>query len=291
MTKLILLSIKTLLFVLFNISLTVPLYLYGNRSINEIIPESRIKNHANSTDTGNRSELVIVIDPGHGGKDPGASSNGIEEKDIVLNIALILKDKIENAIPGSRVILTRENDVFLPLHERSRIANENDASLFISLHCNSFTDDIKVNGAEIFVLGHSTRSYDLDVALRENSSVYLESDFENNYDWYDADSPEAHIFLSAFENIFLEESLSVAGKLSNSGLMSPAINQRGVRQSGFLVMRNAAMPAILIETGFITNYNDRKMMTDPLGQNQIASWISNVLMEHFVFDKRGLALN
>lgn len=290
MTKLILLSKKTLLFVLFNISLTIPQHLYGNCCNNEIIPESRINSDANKSDTGKRSELVIVLDPGHGGKDSGASFNGIYEKDIVLKIAILLREKIKNAIPGSQVILTRESDVFLPLHARAKIANENNASLFISLHCNSFPGDIRVNGAEVFVLGHSTRSYDLDVALRENSSVYLESDYENNYDWYDAESPEAYIFLSTFENIFLQESLAMAGKLSRSNLITPVISQRGVRQAGFLVMRNAAMPAILVEAGFLTNENDRKTMTDPLGQNQIASWISNVLMEHFVFDKQGVAM-
>jgi N-acetylmuramoyl-L-alanine amidase len=290
MTKLILLSKRTLLFVFFNISLTIPQNLQGNCFNNEIIPESDIKSESNKSDNEKRSELVIVIDPGHGGKDPGASYGAINEKDIVLEIALILKYKIENAIPGSRVVLTRDRDVFLPLYARARIANESDASLFISLHCNSYPNDINVKGAEVFVLGQSMRSYDLDVALRENSSVYLESDYENNYEWYESDSPEAYIFLSAFENLFLQESLSIAGKLSNSNLISAVTKQRGVRQAGFLVMRNAAMPAILIETGFITNSNDRKMMMDPLGQNQIASWISNVLMEHFVFDKRGIAM-
>jgi N-acetylmuramoyl-L-alanine amidase len=127
--------------------------------------------------------------------------------------------------------------------------------------------------------------------MRENASVYFETDREKHYDWIDSDSPEAFIFLSTLHNFFLKESIELAAKFSQSGQGKQIYKQRGVKQSGLLVLRNAAMPALMIEVGYLTNEKDRSIMTQLSGQNQIAAWIANVLMEHFIFDKKGLVMS
>ena len=291
MTKLNLLSKKALLFAVFNILLTSPFHSNSKYSINEKKSSVNTFSSQNVVLSQNSSELVIVIDPGHGGKDTGASHDGISEKDVVLDISLELKRKIEAALPNAKVILTRDTDVFLPLHSRIRVANNINADLFLSIHCNSYMEDKKVNGSEIHVLGLEHNTNNINTAMRENASILFESDHEKNYDWYDPDSPEAHIFISAFQNLFLDEGVELAVKLSNSNQIKQVLKQRGVKQSGLLVLRNAAMPALLIETGYLSNEKDRNIMIQQSGQNQIASWIANVLMEHFIFDKRGLVMN
>lgn len=291
MTKLNLFIKKTLLFAVFNFFLTFPFHSVSKYNFNVEKSVSNTFSGQKINQNINDSVLVIVIDPGHGGKDAGTGYDGIYEKNVVLDISKALKGKIEAALPGSKVVLTRENDIFVPLHSRIRVANAMNADLFLSLHCNSFVEDSNVNGSEVHVLGLGNDPDKLNTALRENASILFESDHEKNYDWHDPDSPEAHIFLSAFQNIFLDESICLALKISKSNQIKPILKQRGVKQSGLLVLRNAAMPALLIETGYLSNINDRNIMNQPFGQNQIASWIANVLMEHFIFDKRGLVMN
>ncbi|MBK7094496.1 MAG: N-acetylmuramoyl-L-alanine amidase [Saprospiraceae bacterium] len=291
MTKLNLLVKKALLFAVFNFFLTFPFHSSSKYYINEENSPTNTFSVQKVQKGESDSQLVIVIDPGHGGKDVGTSYEGIREKDVVLEISKALKRKIEAALPMSKVVLTRESDVFVPLHSRITVANNLNADLFLSVHCNSFIEDRNVNGSEIHVLGLGKNPDKLNTALRENASILFESDHEKNYDWHDPDSPEAHIFLSAFQNLFLGESIDLAVKFSRSNQIRPILKQRGVKQSGLLVLRNAAMPALLIETGYLSNGSDRSIMNMATGQNQIASWIANVLMEHFIFDKRGLVMN
>ncbi|MGE5355864.1 MAG: N-acetylmuramoyl-L-alanine amidase family protein [Deltaproteobacteria bacterium] len=291
MTKLNLLSKKTLLFAVFNVLLTFPFHSISKYNSNE-------KNSSASTFTPKKinisssdDPLIIVIDPGHGGKDKGTSFAGFDEKDIVLEIAVALKIKLKNAIPNSKIFLTREKDQFVPLHSRIRYANNLKADVFISLHCNSYIDDQSVNGAEVHVLGLSNHNEKLNTAFRENASIFFESDRDKYYEWNDPDSPEAFIFFSTFQNLFLDESINIAAKMCQSKIGIQTFKQRGVKQSGLLVLRNATMPAILVETGYLSNDTDRNTMTSVGGQNQIAAWLANALMEHFIFDKKGIVMN
>jgi N-acetylmuramoyl-L-alanine amidase len=280
-----------LLFTIFKFSLTFAQLINGKYVINEKTSHYYTQTDIKNSSGADFSDVVIVIDPGHGGKDDGALHEGIAEKRIVLSIAKSLKSKLESAIPGVNVILTRENDVFVPLYKRAKIANNHNAALFISLHCNSYSEDNSVHGAEIHVLGAESPGNKINTALRENASIFLESDYQNNYEWHDPDSPEAHIFLSTFQNIFLDESIEIASKLTKSNQGKEIFKQRGIKQSGLLVLRNAAMPSMLIEMGYLSNSNDRALLSSSGGQNLTASWISNVLMEHFVIERKGFAAN
>lgn len=280
-----------LLFTIFKFSLTFAQLFSSNNNNNEKSSHYYTQTEIKTTSQADFSDVVIVIDPGHGGKDAGTMHEGVAEKRIVLAVAKLLKSKLESAIPGVNVILTRENDVFVPLHKRAKIANNYNAALFISLHCNSYPEDISVHGAEIHVLGAETITDKINTALRENTSIFLENDYHDNYEWHDPDSPEAHIFLSTFQNIFLDESILIASKLGNSSQGRGLFKQRGIKQSGLLVLRNAAMPSMLIEMGYLSNAKDRASLNSSGGQNQIASWISNVMMEHFVIERKGFVAN
>lgn len=280
-----------LLFTAFKFSLTFALLFNYKYNINEKSPHYYTQTEIKKTSHADFSDVVIIIDPGHGGKDVGAIHDGIAEKRIVLSVAKLLKSKLESAIPGVNVILTRENDVFIPLYKRAKIANDNNAAIFISLHCNFYPEDNSVHGAEIHVLGTESVNDKINTALRENASIFLENDYQDNYDWHDPDSPEAHIFLSTFQNIFLDESILIASKLGNSSQGRGLFKQRGIKQSGLLVLRNAAMPSMLIEMGYLSNSKDRASLNSSGGQNEIAAWITNVLMEHFVIERKGFAAN
>ena len=155
-----------------------------------------------------QEKFKIVIDAGHGGKDPGRPNpNGIIEKHIVLNIALNLGRELEN--DGNEVIYTRDKDIFLTLRQRARIANEADADLFISIHCNAFHDS-RVYGSETFVYGLHVNKANFEVALKENEVIFLEEDFEKNYQGFDPNAPESLIGLTLMQEEYLDQSILLA---------------------------------------------------------------------------------
>lgn len=224
----------------------------------------------------------VVIDPGHGGKDPGGIGTGryqTTESDIVLDVGLKLRDYINEHFPEVEVIMTRETDVFLKLIERTEIANEAEADLFISIHCNT-TSSHRVYGTETFVLGmHKTES-NLEVAKRENKVIYLEENYEENYEGFDPSSPESMIALSMMQSEFLEQSILMSGLLQDQFRERVGRKDRGVKQAGYWVISQTVMPSILTEIGFITNPGEEDFLNSDNGISYIASAIYRAFKEY-----------
>lgn len=215
---------------------------------------------------------TVIIDPGHGGHDPGChGSKNTKEKHVCLAVGKYFAEAIKQNFPEVKVIMTRSTDVFIPLNERAAIATRNKADLFISIHCNAIVNANKTMGTETYVLGLHATEANLEVAKRENEAILLEEDYEKNYDGYDPNSPEAHIILSMFQNAFLEQSLSFADKVQAHSNAVAKRKNRGVKQAGFLVLRHATMPSVLVETGFLTNSTEEGFLRTKNGQKSMAN--------------------
>jgi N-acetylmuramoyl-L-alanine amidase len=215
---------------------------------------------------------TVVIDPGHGGKDPGSITKRVHEKDIVLSIALKLGEYIKKNLPDVKVIYTRSTDVFIPLEQRAEIANKNQADLFISIHANK-TDHPLPHGTETFAMGLSRVDQNLEVAKKENAAITYEDDYEKKYQGYDPNSAESFIIFSYVQNTYLKQSLDFANSIQREFAGTAKRANRGVKQAGFLVLWKTAMPGVLIETGFISNPDEEKFLTSASGQSQIAASI------------------
>jgi len=216
--------------------------------------------------------MVVVIDPGHGGKDPGAMNKGIREKDIVLGIGLKLGKAIREIYPDVKVVFTRSTDVFVPLIERSRIANKSKADLFISLHAN-FCGTPATRGTETFVLGLHRSADNLEVAKKENSVILLEEDYTQNYEGFDPNLSESYIMFELVQDIYMDQSLSFADAIQNQFKTHISTLDRGVKQAGFLVLRQSSMPSVLVEAGFLSNQAEANYLNSDEGQHSIATSI------------------
>ena len=218
---------------------------------------------------------TIVIDPGHGGKDPGTMGTkrySTYEKDIALDISLKLGFYIEKYFPGVEVIYTRKKDIFLELWERTEIANKRNADLFISIHCDGFKNS-NASGASVFVMGMSKLKANMDVAMRENSVMYLEDNFIEKYDGFDPKSPESYIVFSLMQNTYLDQSISFAQQVDKQFVERAQRKSRGVKQAPFYVISRANMPSVLIEAGFLTNPQEEDYLNTDSGKDFIASSI------------------
>lgn len=215
---------------------------------------------------------TVVIDAGHGGKDPGALGKLSKEKDIVLKIALKLGEYIRQNLPAVRVIYTRTDDTFIPLNQRSQIANDSLADLFISIHCNAAPNH-RVWGTETYVMGLHRSKENLDVAMRENAVISYEEDYSVKYEGYDPSSAESFIIFSMLQNAFLDQSLDFANLLQTDFQQRAKRRNRGVRQAGFLVLWKTSMPSVLVEVGYISNPKEEKYLRSAKGQDYIASSI------------------
>ncbi|POY35972.1 N-acetylmuramoyl-L-alanine amidase [Solitalea longa] len=215
---------------------------------------------------------TIVIDAGHGGKDVGANRAWGTEKRVALSIALKFGRLIDNAYPEIKVVYTRKDDSFVELYERANIANRNKADLFVSIHCNSNASGSPY-GTETYAFGidSKTNKEKMDVAKRENSVILLEDNYEKSYDGFDPNSPESYIIFSLYQNKNLDKSLSIASKIENEFGDNDNRYSRGVRQERFLVLRYTNMPAILVETGFISNREEGKYLASDDGQDEVAA--------------------
>lgn len=221
----------------------------------------------------------IVIDAGHGGKDPGAlGPNGIKEKNIVLAIALKTGKYIEDNFPDVEVVYTRNTDVFIELYERANIANKSDADLFISIHANS-SSSTEAHGAETYALGLHKTEANLEVAKRENAVIDLEDNADKNYS-FDPNSPEGHIMMSIAQNAFLDQSLLLASNVQVQFTERVKRYDRGVRQAGFFVLYKTKMPSVLIELGFVSNPEEAAFLNSVTGQDYMASAIYRAVKDY-----------
>ncbi len=210
----------------------------------------------------------VVIDPGHGGKDPGCHGAHAREKDIALGISKILAELLRQQYPEVEVLLTREEDVFVPLNERAALANKARADLFISIHCNYIRGSAATRGTETYVMGLHTAEENLEVAKRENAVILLEDNYREVYG-FDPDSPEGHILLTMVQHAFLDQSIRFA-QLVEDHMAAARRRSRGVKQAGFVVLRQTTMPSVLVETGFLSNEAEEDFLLSREGQYTIA---------------------
>lgn len=215
---------------------------------------------------------VVVLDAGHGGKDPGAIGKNSREKDIVLAIALKVGQYIEKNIPDVKVIYTRKKDEFIELYERANIANKNNADLFISIHANWWTN-LRSTGTETYTMGTSLDERNLQVAMKENSVITMEEDYTTNYEGFDPNSAESYIIFNLMQKTFQQQSVDFAGMIQDQFRERAKRSDRGVKQERFLVLWRTTMPAVLIETGFISNTSEEAYLTSSQGQEYLASAI------------------
>jgi N-acetylmuramoyl-L-alanine amidase len=215
---------------------------------------------------------TVVIDAGHGGKDPGAVVGKAREKDIVLDIALRLGKLIKQGLPDIKVIYTRNSDFFVPLFKRSVIANNSKASLFISIHAN-FCSSPTVKGTETYVLGLHRTQDNQNVERKENSVILLEEDYTKRYEGFDPNSAESYIIFDMIQNKHLEQSVEFAQMVQDHFQQHAQRSDRDVRQAGFLVLREAAMPSVLIETGYLSNKSEAAYLMTENGRETIAASI------------------
>jgi N-acetylmuramoyl-L-alanine amidase len=222
---------------------------------------------------------TVVIDAGHGGKDPGALGSYSREKDIALSIALKTGAYIEEYLPDVEVIYTRKTDVFVELHKRAKIANDNNADLFISIHCNANRSKAPY-GSETYIMGLHKSDANLEVAKLENAAILQEDNYADMYQGFDPSSDEDYITLSMFQDAFQAQSTAFAKQVQDQFRERVKIKDRGVKQAGFLVLHQVAMPRVLIETGFLSNSKDENYLNSDDGQSYIASAIYRAFKEY-----------
>lgn len=220
------------------------------------------------------NKFVVVIDAGHGGKDPGAVRGTYKEKEINLGVALALGQLIEKNMTDVKVVYTRKTDVFVDLDKRAQIANKAKANLFISIHTNA-TDakSTSASGADTYILGLARSAENLAVAKRENSVILYEDDYQTKYEGFDPNKPESNIIFEFMTNKYMEQSLQFANYIQRDFKNIARRVDRGVRQAGFLVLRKSSMPSVLIELGFINNTAEAKYLSSNLGQRAMATSI------------------
>ncbi|QIA08104.1 N-acetylmuramoyl-L-alanine amidase family protein [Draconibacterium halophilum] len=222
---------------------------------------------------------VVVIDPGHGGRDLGASFGNAVEKNIVLDIALKLGTTIKDNYPNIKVVFTRTSDIFIPLYKRAEIANKNEADLFISIHVNA-VNARSVQGTETFVLGLHRNDDNLEVAKKENAVILLEDDYNTTYEGFDPNLPESYIMFETMQEEFQGQSVMLASSIQNEFRDYAKRLDRSVKMAGFLVLRETTMPSVLIETGFISHNGERQYLTSEAGRTRLAYSIFRAFKEY-----------
>jgi N-acetylmuramoyl-L-alanine amidase len=228
---------------------------------------------------GKKDGYIIVIDPGHGGKDPGALGAFSQEKNINMAIALKTGEYIEQNIKNVKVIYTRNSDSNVDLWVRADIANKNKADLFISVHTN-LSDSKNVYGSETWVMGHHKDQQNLEVAMKENEVILLENDYSTKYEGFDPKSPESYIMFTLMQNVYLKQSTDLASKIQSELKEHAGRYDRGVKQAGFVVLFMTTMPSVLVETGFISNPAEEKYLNTKQGQDNIAASIFRACKEY-----------
>lgn len=233
---------------------------------------------------------TVVIDAGHGGKDPGCHGSKYKEKDVALAVALKLGKYIEDNMKDVKVVYTRKTDVFIELQQRAEIANKAKADLFICIHCNSacyrdkkLKKDIcndDAQGAETYVMGIKNEQGKLDVAKRENSAILLEDNYVKKYDGFDPNSDESYIIMSMFTDTYLQQSLSFASKVQKQYRGKAGRSDKGVKRASLWVLWRTFMPSVLTEIGFLTNPEEEQFLGSSKGQDYIASGLFRAFREY-----------
>jgi len=238
---------------------------------------------ADAAKLANNSGPIIVIDAGHGGHDPGAVGLFSNEKDITLSISQKVGWILMEKMPEASILYTRNTDEFLPLYRRAAVANQNKASLFISIHCNATAvDKEKYRGTESFVLGVEKVDQNLEIVKLENQVLHMEDQIQGKYRNMDLTGVESHIIMSQYQGIQLEEGIKVARQIESNFNIGHEGKSRGVKQAGFVVLSQVTMPAVLVETGFISHPEEEIYLNSENGQLQIASMIAEGILKYFI---------
>lgn len=228
------------------------------------------------------SAFTVVIDAGHGGKDYGAIGHylKLQEKNLNLDVSLRLASKIRTAFPEVNVVLTRSTDIFIPLQERANIVNRNNADLFICIHTNS-AESRSAYGAEVYILGTEKMEKNLDVAMRENSVIKLEADYQTTYQGFDPNSIDSYIIFELMQNRYMDNSLRFATMVQQRFVGDNNRSDRGVRQAGFWVLLKSACPSVLVEMGFVSNKEEEKYLGSDKGKREITDAIFNAFAAYY----------
>jgi len=225
--------------------------------------------------------FVVVIDPGHGGKDPGNLGTGRykkTEKDISLDVSTRVGNLIKERMPGVKVVYTRSSDTFPTLKERVELANDQQADLFISIHCNAAS--AAAFGSETFVMGMHKTEEAMKSAMKENASIFLEENYEENYKGFDPKDPETYIILSLRQNVYLDQSLKLSKNVQDQFRERVGRRDRGVKQAGYYVISFTTMPSVLIELGFLTNQEEEDYLNKEEGREYMSSAIFRAFRDY-----------
>ena len=225
-------------------------------------------------------EFTLVIDAGHGGHDTGAQGKLSEEKDIKLKTALAFGEYVEKNCPDVKVIYTRKKDVFVELKDRAGIANKAKADLFISIHTDALENNSVARGMTTYTLGMHRAKDNLDVAQRENSVILIEKNYKETYQGFDPNSAESYIIFEFMQDKNMQRSVDLATFIQNKTCQAADRPSRGVKQAGFLVLRETSMPSCLVELGFITTPAEEKLLNEDVTIDNIAKGIYNAFVEY-----------
>jgi len=234
--------------------------------------------------TNGDEKFVVVLDAGHGGHDPGNLGSGFKEKDIALKIVLEIGQALEKN-PNIKVVYTRKTDVFVDLFVRGKIANEANADLFVSVHCNAHNSE--AHGTETFVLGIHRNQTNFEVAKKENAVIFLEDDYQSKYGGYDPNSPETTIGILLGQEEYLDQSILLASKIQHNFGNTLKRVDRGVKQAGLIVLHQTIMPSVLVEVGFLTYKPEGAYLNSKKGQDDMAGSIVDAILDY----KKGLEQN
>jgi N-acetylmuramoyl-L-alanine amidase len=227
--------------------------------------------------------FVVVLDAGHGGKDSGNIGNGFVEKDIVLDVTLQI-GKILEKVPDIKVVYTRKTDVLIDLYRRGPIANEVDADIFVSIHCDAFTN--QAYGVGTFVMGVDKSGKNLNTAKKENEVIFLEDNYEERYAGFDPNRPESLIGLTLMQEEYLDQSITLAGLIQSNIVTNLKRKDRSVRSAPFWVLHSSYMPSVLVELGFLTNNKEGPYVNSKKGRRDLATQVANGILMY----KQNIAL-
>ena len=227
--------------------------------------------------------FIVVLDAGHGGKDSGNIGNGFVEKDIVLDVTLQI-GKILEKVPGIKVVYTRKTDVLIDLYRRGPIANEVDADIFVSIHCDAFTN--QAYGVGTFVMGVDKSGKNLNTAKKENEVIFLEDNYEERYAGFDPNRPESLIGLTLMQEEYLDQSITLAGLIQSNIVNNLKRKDRSVRSAPFWVLHSSYMPSVLVELGFLTNKKEGPYVNSKKGRRELATQVANGILMY----KKNIAL-